>query len=273
MQRQRCSALTNLTSQKSGRVQVSRCETAAIKTDVQSRFLAVKHCSRQSCTATTHISSLQRQRKSLTVVFCICVHRKQWKESRKETDTFTDWTNTCWHILHAVPRAGRELLISMIFINSDNIWGILSSFLVFWLRHTGVSGQFTSISLFFLPCVSFSFPSLPSLHLPHRSSPDLSSSYPSLLPLLPHPERRSFTEGQTEPDSSSDSLFPSSRSVDKPADLWPLAPGPEVILTWLCGFIFVLRWMCSKVPYLTGINREHEELYWTLLCRNQRIHL
>lgn len=143
-----------------------RDTVSSIKTDVRSRFLPMKHV---RAADTTHISSLQRQRKSLTVVFCICVHRKQWKESRKET--FTDWTNTCWHILHAVPRVGQDLLINRIFINSDNIWGILSSFLVFWLRHTGVSGHFTSISLFFLPRVSFSFPSLPSLHLPHRSPP------------------------------------------------------------------------------------------------------
>lgn len=192
---QRCSALTHLTSQKQ-----EKCRWAAITTDVQSRFLPTKHRSRQSCRHTfLHYSDKENH---LLLSF-VSVSTGS-SERRAETDTFTDWTNTCWHILHAVPRAGPDLLINMIFINSDNIWGILSSFLVFWLRHTGVSGHFTSISLFFLPRVSFSSP--PPLSPP---PPSFSSSCPSLLPLLPHPERRSFTEGQTEPDSSSDSRFPS----------------------------------------------------------------
>lgn len=177
-----------------------RDTVSSIKTDVRSRFLPMKHV---RAADTTHISSLQRQRKSLTVVFCICVHGKQWKESRKET--FTDWTNTCWHILHAVPRAGQDLLINRIFINSDNIWGILSSFLT--QTHWRLRSLYIHLLIFSSPCLLF-------LPLPPLSPPppsfSSSSSYPSLLPLLPHPERRLFTEGQTEPDSSSDSRFPSS---------------------------------------------------------------
>lgn len=116
----------------------------------------------------------------------------------------------------------------------DELSGAFSFSLVFWLRHDGVSDQFTS-----LPRISYSSP--PSILTPSfssvlYSSPSLSSilislfitapeslfcilsippSFSSTLspPFCHSQKQRSLPEGQCEPDSSPPSPFLSSGTI------------------------------------------------------------
>lgn len=71
---ERCSALTNLT----GKVQVSRCETQSA--DVRSRFLPMKHRSRQSCRHDTHFFITATKK----ITYCCLLYLCPWEAVKGE---------------------------------------------------------------------------------------------------------------------------------------------------------------------------------------------